>query len=83
MSPVRKEIRVLAILALPVVIGQIGQMMLGIVDMWMVGRLGATELGAVALADAVIFGSFIMGMGFVMGIDPLVSQAHGAGKPDR
>lgn len=83
MSPARREISVLTAMALPVVIGQVGQMMLGIVDMWMVGRLGSTELGAVALADAVLFGSFMLGLGLVLGIDPMVSQAHGAGKPER
>ena len=83
MSPVRKEIRALSLLALPVVIGQLGQMSLGMVDIWMVGHLGATALSAVALADVVLFGSFVLGMGLVLGIEPMVAQAHGAGQGDR
>jgi len=75
----RREIRALVRLAAPAIAAQVGTMMLGIVDTWMVGRIGARELGAVALADTVMFGTMIFGMGLVMGLDPIVSQAHGAG----
>ncbi|MHC4548384.1 MAG: MATE family efflux transporter [Planctomycetota bacterium] len=72
------EIRVLSRLAWPVVASQAGMMLFGLVDTWMVGRLGARELAAVALADVCLFGSLILGLGLVMGIDPIVAQAHGA-----
>jgi MATE family multidrug resistance protein len=77
---VRSEIRTLGRLALPVVLAQMGMMLLGLVDVRMVGHLGSVELSAVALADTVLFGSLILGIGIVMGIDPIVSQSHGAGE---
>ena len=80
---IRKEVGVLGALAWPVVAAQLGAMMLGIVDTWMLGRLGTAELSAAALADVVLFGSLIFGIGLVMGIDPLVSQAHGGGEGER
>ena len=83
MSPVRHEVRVLTRLALPVVLAQMGTMMLGLVDTWMVGHLGSVELAACALADVILFGSLIIGIGIVMGIDPIVTQAHGAGQGAR
>lgn len=55
-------------------------MMLGMVDVWMAGRLGPEAVAAVALGDLWVFGTLIVGMGVVMGIDPLVAQAHGAGR---
>ena len=77
---IREEVRTLARLAWPVVASQLGLMTYALVDMAMLGRLGAREMAAAALADACIFGSMILGAGVVMGIDPLVSQAHGAGR---
>ncbi|MGQ0614118.1 MAG: MATE family efflux transporter [Planctomycetaceae bacterium] len=74
----REEFGRLARLALPVVAAQLGMMMLGIVDIAMVGRLGARAVAAVALGEVVVFGTWIVGLGLVMGIDPIVSQAHGA-----
>lgn len=78
MRRTRHELRELGRLALPIVLAQLGMMGFGIVDMWMVGRLGSQALAAVALADVVLFGSLIFGVGLVMGIDPIVAQAHGA-----
>ncbi|HEX5135625.1 MAG TPA: MATE family efflux transporter [Planctomycetota bacterium] len=80
MSPVREEVRTLARLAWPVVASQLGLMLFALVDMAMLGRVGAREMGAAALADACLFGSLIVAMSLALGIDPLVSQAHGAGE---
>lgn len=52
--------------------------MMGLVDVAVLGRLGATELGASALGNSLFFALAILGMGIVMGIDPLISQALGA-----
>ncbi|MCA9634326.1 MAG: MATE family efflux transporter [Myxococcales bacterium] len=53
-------------------------MLLGAVDTAVVGRLGAVELGAAGLGNSLFFCVSILGMGAMMGLDPLVSQAHGA-----
>src|SRR6185295_17553523 len=53
--------------------------MTGVVDTLMVGRLGVTELAACALGNMCQWATLSFGMGLVMGIDPLVSQAHGRG----
>jgi MATE family multidrug resistance protein len=47
------------------------------------GRLGARELAASGLANAVYFAISVMGMGLMFGIDPMISQAIGAGDPLR
>jgi multidrug resistance protein, MATE family len=77
------EAKLLVRLALPVAIAQVGAMSMGLVDTFMVGRLGAVELAAVALGDACFFTLQVLAMGVIMALGPLVSQAHGAGDPQR
>jgi MATE family multidrug resistance protein len=52
---------------------------MGLVDVAVLGRLGAKELAGSALANAIFFTCSVAGMGMVMGVDPLISQAFGAG----
>jgi len=77
MTPVRRELRVLGQLAWPLVMTQLGFMMLGVVDTLLLGHLSVEALGASALANMWGWGSLALGMGAVLGMDPLVSQAHG------
>ncbi len=72
------EARRIATLALPVVGAQLASMTLNVVDLLMVGRVGVDALAAGSLGRLWIWGTMILGMGLVMGIDPLISQAHGA-----
>lgn len=67
-------------LAGPVVLAELGWMAMGIVDTVFVGRLGAEAIGAVSLGSAMYFAVTIFGMGLLLGLDPLVSQAFGAGR---
>ncbi len=73
------ELRRLLQLAWPVVVGQVGTMLMGVVDVAMVGRLGTGPLAAMALAHTWGFSSLIFARGATHGLDPLVAQAHGAG----
>jgi MATE family multidrug resistance protein len=54
-------------------------MTVGVVDTLMLGRVGVTELAASALANSWQWIFLSLGLGLVMGIEPLISQAHGAG----
>jgi MATE family multidrug resistance protein len=83
MSAVRAEARKLATLALPVIGAQVGSMLMGTVDTVMVGRVSVDALAAAAIANAWIFASLLLGQGIVHGIDPVVTQAHGAGRGAR
>jgi len=66
-------------LGVPLAATQIGLMLIGVVEVLIVGRAGTDALGAVALGNVWIFGTMFIANGIVMGIDPLISQAHGAG----
>jgi MATE family multidrug resistance protein len=75
---VRQEIRPMLALAGPVVLAEIGWMAMGFVDTAIVGRLGPEAIGAVGIGTA-LFGTLaIFGMGLLLGLDTLVSQAYGA-----
>lgn len=74
----RAEIEAVVRLATPVVLVQLGMMLLGIVDTMMLGRLSGEALAAGSLGNTVTFAVGIGGMGLLMALDPLVAQAYGA-----
>ena len=57
---------------------QAGILAQGLVDTAMVGRVDATQLGAVTLGNLYFFGVSVFGMGLLLALDPIVSQAFGA-----
>ncbi|MFT5694595.1 MAG: MATE family multidrug resistance protein [Myxococcota bacterium] len=79
LSGLRDELSKLTELAVPVAIAQVGSMLMGTVDTMMVGRVGESALAASAIGNAWFFAVLLMGQGVIHGIDPIVSQAHGAG----
>jgi MATE family multidrug resistance protein len=75
---IRKEISQTARLAYPVLIGQLGHMMMGVVDSVMVGQVGATPLAASSVAHGLFILFLIFGIGVSMAISPLVAMAVGS-----
>jgi len=69
-------------LAYPVVIGQLGHMMLGVVDSLMVGRLGAVPLAASSLVNGLILLIMVLGIGMSVALTPLVAIAKGSENHD-
>jgi MATE family multidrug resistance protein len=76
---VLRELPPLLTLAGPVILAEIGWMVMGIVDTMMVGPLGPAAIGAAGLGGGVFTAIAIFGMGLMLGLDAYVSQAHGAG----
>jgi MATE family multidrug resistance protein len=77
-APSRDDVTAMLRLAGPVVVVQVGLMMMGVVDIMVVGRVSANALAAVALGHVSVMSVVSMGMGILMVVDPLVSQAMGA-----
>lgn len=75
----KTELRVLLALALPLMVAQVGMMLLGVVETIIVGRAGNTTLAAASLGHVWMQGTILVAMGVVLGADPILSQAHGAG----
>jgi MATE family multidrug resistance protein len=65
-------------IATPVMLGQLGHVLVGLADNIMVGRLGAAPLAAVSLGNSLIFIALSVGIGFSFAITPLIAEADGA-----
>jgi multidrug resistance protein, MATE family len=76
----RQTISALLRLAVPSIVAQLGQAMLGVVDATFAGRLSVEALDAVTLGSVWQVATMLPLAGVVMGFGPLVSQAHGAGQ---
>jgi MATE family multidrug resistance protein len=77
--PSRADVRDLLRLALPIVAVQLGSMAMGVVDTVMVGHFSRDAMAATALGNIYVFSVLLSGMGILMALDPLMSQAVGAG----
>src|SRR5688572_14452176 len=71
------EYRVLWRLSWPAVVMQVGLMLTGVIDTLMVARIDVNALAASTLANMWQWSFMSLGLGAVMGIDALISQAHG------
>ncbi len=79
LKPTTRELREVVELALPVAAVQVGMMFMGVVDTIMVGHFAARDLAAVALGNLYFFTVIVFPMGLLLSLDPVVSQAVGAG----
>ena len=82
-TPVRGSLREVWLLAYPVVVTQLSATLMGVTDSAMVGRLGPTELAAVGFGAIWIWTIFSLFYGTATGVQTFVSQADGAGNPER
>jgi MATE family multidrug resistance protein len=78
----REEFRPMFMLAVPVVVAELGWMTMGMVDTLMVGGLSPAAIGAVGLGSALFMAVGVFAMGMLLGLDTLVSQGYGAGRLD-
>jgi multidrug resistance protein, MATE family len=75
----RTELSKTLALACPIMAGQVGQMLMGLVDTLMVGHVGTGSLAAAAFANSLISVAFVFGIGILTSVGVLASRAHGAG----
>ena len=60
-------------------IGQVSQMLLGVADTMMVGRLGVTEMAVLTFANSLFYVPFVFGIGVLTSVSVFTSGAKGAG----
>ncbi len=75
----RKEMRSLLLLAVPVALAELGWMFMSVVDTAMVGRLNAVAIGAVGLGGILYYTIVLFGFGILLSMDPLIARSYGAG----
>lgn len=64
---------------MPIMMGSLGHLLVGLIDDIMVGRLGPVELAATSLGNSVIFIALSVGIGFSLAITPLIAESDGEG----
>ena len=74
---IRSEFLPMLKIAIPVVMAELGWMAMGVVDMAMVGPLGPEAISAAGVGTSMHMGFTVFGMGLLLGLDTLVSQAFG------
>jgi multidrug resistance protein, MATE family len=77
--PTRADFAALLRLAGPLVLIQVGTMLMGVVDTMMVGRVSPAALAGAAIGNVYFFAFSMFGMGVLFALDPIVAQALGAG----
>jgi len=77
------EIRRTLVLAGPLIVGQLTSFGMNFVDTAMAGRIGALDLGAIAVGSSIWAAGFIFVLGVLMSVSPAVSQLDGAGLRER
>ena len=75
------ELGIIARLALPIALAQFGLTLLGLVDVAVLGRVSASELGGGSIGRSIAFAGLALGIGAAAALEPLASQAIGAGEP--
>lgn len=66
-------------LGIPIVIGQLGVIIVGFADNIMVGQYDSVHLAAASFVNSVFNVPILFGLGFAYGLTPLVGQAFGRG----
>lgn len=70
-------------IAYPVMLSQLGHILVGVADSIMVGKLGAQPLAAVSLATSIFSIILMFGIGVSIAVTPLVATADGQGSYKR
>lgn len=75
------ETKITLNLAYPVMLSQLGQVLVGVADSMMVGQIGKDSLAGASLGNSIFVLFLTFGIGISYGITPLVAQADGEGNP--
>ena len=70
-------------LSIPIILGNLGNMLINIGDVIVAGRHSTTTLAAISVASAIFMTFFIAGVGFMASISPVVSNLRGMRIPSK
>ncbi len=75
--------RQLTVLGLPIIIGQLGNIVMGFADTLMVGRHSMEELAAASFVNTMMMIFIVFALGFSYGLTPIVGNLFGRGERDK
>ncbi len=73
----KQHYKALLFLGVPIMVGQIGIIILGFADTFMIGRYGTNELGAASFVNSLFSLAIIFSTGFAYGLTPIVGGYYG------
>ncbi len=76
----KKHCKELLTLSIPLIIGNLGQILIGATDVFVGAKYNINTLAAVSIANSIIFSIFIIGIGFLAGISIVLSNYRGSRK---
>jgi multidrug resistance protein, MATE family len=74
----RTELGTTLSLAIPMMVGQFGQMLMGITDTVVLGRVGVVPLAAIGFSNTLLGTLYVGGIGVLAAVGIFAAQAHGA-----
>jgi multidrug resistance protein, MATE family len=77
-----REARPTLTLALPIIVGQVSQMLMGVTDSLMIGHAGTVPLAASSFGSNVFSVFYIVGIGMMVPVAIMVARSHGARRSD-
>jgi multidrug resistance protein, MATE family len=76
-----KYFKEIAKLSIPVILAQLGTVLMGVTDMIMLGNYSQTDIAAVGVANQIYFLFSVIGIGAMAALTPLVAKSKGAKNP--
>ena len=70
-------------LSIPIILGNVGNMLIGVGDVIVAGRHSTITLAAISIATAIFMTFLIAGIGFIASISPVVSNLRGLRIPSK
>lgn len=77
---IRDELAKLVRLAWPITLAQLGLVAMGLVDTAILGRVSVDHLAGASMGRSIVFALNSLGIGIAAAVEPLASQALGAGE---
>ncbi len=79
----KQSIKSLVYLAIPIILGQIGQMLITAGDVFIASMYSTSSVASIGVAGGIINPFFLFGIGLTIGISPSISIGRGAGTDKR
>lgn len=64
-------------LSLPIILGNLGVMLVGVGDVYVAAKYSTDALASISIASSILFTIFVFGLGILAGISPLLSNYRG------
>lgn len=83
MADTKKYFQNIFNISIPLVVGNIAHMLIGTVDVLVASRHGTETLAAISISNAILASLFIIGIGMMAGITPVISNYLGESHPSK